>query len=193
MGFTLYNIRIEEIKELKITERDIFNFVFYPALVREEIRLFLASIENSTDSIIFYKELKSSLEIPIDNNIKQKLAEKISAYKFKNVIQLYPVQELKQKRNGIVLAAASVEEKPKIITKTFYDADKTYIIKVINYSENSKIFVFSTQQEVIKDFEIIILPENKKYHCNDNSLPLELNAPVEAESIQIEFNLKSVE
>ncbi len=85
-----------------------------------------------------------------------------------------------------------MEEKPKIITKTFYDADKTYIIKVINYSENSKIFVFSTQQEVIKDFEIIILPENKKYHCDDNSLPLELNAPVEAESIQIEFNLKLV-
>jgi hypothetical protein len=179
-------------KELKVTERDIFNFVFYPDLVREEIKMFLASIENSTDTIIFYKELKSSLEIPLDDNIKQKLSKKIRAYKYKNVIQLYPVQELKKKRNGIVLAAASVEEKPKIITKTFYDADKTYIIKVINYSDNSKIFVFSTQQEVIKDFEIIILPENKKYHCKDNLLPLELNTPIEAESIQIEFNLKSV-
>lgn len=178
-------------KELKVTERDIFDFVFYPDLVREEIRLFLASIENSTDAIIFYKGLKSSLETPLDDNIRQKLAEKISAYQYKNVIQLYPVQELKKKRNGIVLAAASVEEKPKIITKTFYDADKTYIIKVINYSDNSKIFVFSTQQEVIKDFEIIILPENKKYHCNDNLVPLELSAPIEAESIQIEFNLRS--
>jgi hypothetical protein len=136
--------------------------------------------------------LKSSFEIPLDDNTKQKLAQKISSYKLNNVIQLSPVQELKKKRNGIVLAAASEEEKPKIITKTFYDADKTYIIKVINYSDNSKIFVFSTQQEVIKDFEIIILPENKKYHCNDNSLPLELSTPIEAESIQIEFNLNAV-
>ncbi len=153
--------------------------------------MFLASIENSNDAIIFYKELKSSLDVPLDNDLKKKLAEKISLYSFNNVIQLYPVQEIKRKRNGIVLAAASVEEKPKIITKTFYDADKTYIIKVINYTDNSKIFVFSTQQEVIKDFEIIILPKNKKYHCKDNLLPLELNTPIEAESIQIEFKLKS--
>jgi hypothetical protein len=179
-------------KELKVTERDIFNFVFYPDLVREEIKMFLASIEDSTDAIIFYKELKSALEIPLDDNIKQRLAEKISAYKYQNVIQLYPVQELKKKRNGIVLAAASVEEKPKIITKTFYDADKTYIIKVINYSDNSKIFVFSTQQEVIKDFEIIIQPQNEKYHISDNSMPLELNRRILAESIQIKFNLNAV-
>lgn len=177
---------------MKITERDIFNFVFYPDLVREEIKIFLASIENSTDAIIFYKELKSFLNEPLSIEIQNKLSKKIRAYKFNNVIQLYPVEEIKKTRNGIVLAAASVEEKPKIITKTFYDTDKTYIIKVINYTDNSKIFVFSTQQEVIKDFEIIVLPENKKYHCKDNSLPLELNSPVEAESIQIKFNLKSV-
>lgn len=177
---------------MKISERDIFNFVFYPDLVREEIKMFLHSIEDSTDAIFFYKELKDSLSKDLLLSIKQKLAKKIKLYKFNNVIQLYPVQEINKKRNGTVLAAASVDEKPKIITKTFYDADKTYIIKVINYTENAKIFVFSTQQEMIKDFEIIILPENKKYHCNDNSLPLELNAPVEAESIQIEFNLNAV-
>jgi hypothetical protein len=175
---------------LKITERDIFNFVFYPELVKEELRAFLSSIENSTDAIIFYKELKISLQKELSFDIKKNVAQKISAYKLSNIISLYPVQVIKKKGNRIVLAAASIEEKPKIITKTFYDADKTYIIKVINYSENSKIFVFSTQQEVIKNFEIIILPENKKYHCNDNSLPLELSTPVEAESIQIEFNLK---
>lgn len=179
-------------KELKITERDIFNFVFYPELVKDEIRLFLQSIENTTDAIIFYKNLKASLNEPIDNNLKMKIAQKIKAYKYNNIIKLFPVEELKKKKNGVVLAAASEEEKPRIVTKTFYNEDKTYIIKVINYKDNSKIFVFSTQQEVIKDFEIIILPENKKYHCNDNSLPLELSSPVEAESIQIEFNLNAV-
>ena len=177
---------------MKITERDIFNFVFYPNLVREEIISFLSSIENTNDAVIFYKELKSALEIPLDDNIKQKLVQKIRAYKYNNIIQLYPVEEIKKRKNGIVLAAASEDEKPKIVTKTFYDIDKTYIIKVINYSTNAKIFVFSTQQELIKDFEIIILPENKKYHYNDNSLPLELSTPIEAESIQIEFNLNAV-
>lgn len=154
--------------------------------------MFLQTIEDSTDAIIFYKELKSELEKPISLDIKKKLAEKIPTYSFSNIIQLYPVAEIKKKKNGVVLAAASPEETPKIITKTFYDEDKSYIIKVINYEKNSKIFVFSTQQEVIKNFDINILPENKKYHCNDNSLPLELNMPVQADTIQIEFNLKSV-
>lgn len=174
---------------MNLTERDIFNFVFYPNLVSEEKRSFLASIENSTDAIIFYKKLKSSLSVSLTDEVKRKLAEKIDVYKYNNILHLFSVEELKKKKNDLVLAAASAEEKPKIITKTFYDADKTYIIKVINYTVNSKIFVFSTQQEIIKDFEIIILPENKKYHCNDNSLPLELSSPIEAEAIQLEFNL----
>lgn len=177
---------------MKVTERDIFNFVFFPESLRDEIKAFLSAIEDTSEAVIFYKEMKFALNEELSLSIKKKIAKKIEAYKFTNIIHLYPVEEISKKRNGIVLAAASVEEKPKIITKTFYDTDKTYIIKVINYKDNSKIFVFSTQQEMIKDFEIIILPENKKYHCDDNSLPLELSSPVEAESIQIEFNLNAV-
>ena len=160
---------------MKINERDIFNFIFYPELVAEDIRSFLRSIEDSSDAIIFYKELKESLELELPTEIKKKISEKIPLYKFSNVIQLFPVEEIKKKRNGVVLAAASPEETPKIVTKTFYDEDKSYIIKVINYEKNSKIFVFSTQQEVIKNFDLIIQPNNEKYHIKDNSLPLELN------------------
>lgn len=177
---------------MKISERDIFNFVFYPGQVREEIKLFLQSIEESTDAIIFYKELKESLDKGISIEAKKKLSNKIPAYKFNNFIQLYPVEEIKKKRNSYTLAAASPEESPKIVTKTFYDEDKSYIIKVINYERNSKIFVFSTQQEVIKNFDLIIQPNNEKYHIKDNLIPLELNQQTQADSIQIEFNLNAV-
>lgn len=174
---------------MKISERDIFNFVFYPDLVREEIKLFLQSIEDSTDAIIFYKELKESLDKGISIETQKKLSEKIPAYKFSNVIELYPIEEIKKKRNSYTLAAASPEEQPKIVTKTFYDEDKSYIIKVINYEKNSKIFVFSTQQEVIKNFDIVVKPENQRFHLDDNSLPLELSNRIAPESISIEFNL----
>lgn len=174
---------------MKVSDRNIFNFIFYPSIVREEIKLFLQSIEESTDAIIFYKELKDSLSKDLSLSIKQKLAEKIKLDKFNNVIQLYPVQEISKKRNGVVLAAASPEETPKIVTKTFYDEDKSYIIKVINYEKNSKIFVFSTQKEVIKNFDILVKPENHRFHLEDNSLPLEVNNRIFPESISIEFNL----
>lgn len=174
---------------MKVNERDIFNFVFYPGLVREEIKMFLHSIEDSTDAIIFYKELKDSLNSDLSIETKKKISEKIPIYEFSNIIQLYPVEENKKKRNSFTLAAASPEETPKIVTKTFYDEDKSYIIKVINYEKNSKIFVFSTQQEVIKNFDLIIQPQNEKYHIKDNLIPLELADRIHPDSIQIEFNL----
>lgn len=174
---------------MKVSEREIFNFVFYPELVREEIKMFLHSIEDSTDALIFYKELKESLSSDLSVETKKKISEKIPVYKFSNVIQLYPVEEIKKKRNGYTLAAASPEETPKIVTKTFYDEDKSYIIKVINYETNSKIFVFSTQQEVIKKFNLIIQPNNEKYYIKDNLIPLELPTPIQPDTIQIEFCL----
>ena len=98
------------------------------------------------------------------------------------------MEVIKKKNNGSVLAAASPEEIPKIVTKTFCDEDKSYIIKVINSEKNSKIFVFSTQQEVLKNFDLIIQPGNEKYHIDNNNIPLELEKRVFPESVRIELS-----
>lgn len=174
-----------------ITEKDIFNFVFYPESITKEKGKFLESSADFREEIEFYSALKKSLGEELHLDVKKKIALKINAYRIGNIIYLYPVEELKKQKhsNGLVLAAASKEAKPTISTKTFYDADKTYIIKVINYEKISKIFVFSTQYELIKDFELIILPQNFKYHLADNTAPLELDFNVEPESISLEFNL----
>lgn len=176
---------------MRVTEKDIFNFVFYPHLVREEIYDFLSSISESNGTIAFYKELKDSLSREVSGNLKKKLSKKFGFYKPDNIITLYPVEEIRKKYNGSVLAAASIEESPKIVTKTFYDEDKSYIIKIINYEKSSKIFVFSTQQEVIKNFDLIIQPNNEKYHIPNNLVPLEINKQISADSIQIEINLSA--
>lgn len=49
--------------------------------------------------------------------------------------------------------------------------------------------MFSTQYEVIKNFDIIITPQNVRYHIDDNTIPLELEHNVDPESIILEFNL----
>jgi len=175
----------------EITEKDIFNFVFYPEFLSKEKVSFLQTSSDFNDEVEFYSSIRNSLSDELDFEVKQKIASTIDIYKLKNIIYLYPVEELKiQKRsNELVLAAASKEDKPTISTKTFYDADKTYIIKVINYDKSSRVFVFSTQYELIKDFELNILPQNLKYHISDNSAPLELDFNVEPESICLQFNL----
>jgi len=174
-----------------ITEKDTFNFVFYPEAVTKEKDDFLKSSSDFKEEIEFYSLLKKSLNEELGFDIRRKIASKIDTYKLANIIYLYPVDEYHNHKisNNVRLAAASPEEKPKVSSKTFYDEDKTYIIKVINYEKNSRVFVFSTQYELIKDFELNILPQNLKYHILDNSAPLELDFNVEPESISLEFNL----
>ncbi len=173
---------------MKITERDIFNFVFYPGLLNKEIKAFLASIEESSDAITFYKELKSELEDNLTNEIRAKIKNKIPAYHPLNIIDLHALKETKDKRqNGSRLAAASTELKPKMTTKTFVDNDKEYLIKVLNYGDKTKVFVFSTKDEVVKNFDIIIEPHNLKFHFEDNSEPLKINHLIDAEKIEIRF------
>lgn len=174
---------------MKVTEKDIFNFVFYPELVKEEIKAFLATIECSPDSIAFYKELKSELENSIPIDIKNKIADKIKSYLPINIIELHPLKEPEiKKENGSRLAAASTTElKPKMTTKTFVDNEKEYLIKVLNYGETTKVFVFSTKDEIVKNFDIVIEPHNLKYHFEDNSEPLRIERSIEPEKIQLQF------
>jgi hypothetical protein len=174
-----------------ITEKDIFNFVFYPELISKEKVNFLQTSSDFKDEIEFYSSLKKSLCEEINPEIQKIISLKINAYKLQNIIYLYPVEEQHNKKtsNNLVLAAASLEDKPKVSAKTFYDEDKTYIIKVINYEKSSKVFVFSTQYDLVKDFDLNILPQNLKYHITDSSVPLELDFIVEPESISLEFNL----
>jgi hypothetical protein len=175
----------------EITEKDIFDFVFYPESVTKEKERFLGTSSDFKAEIEFYSSVKKSLSDELYLETRKKIASKINVYKLENIIYLYPVEEFHNRNasKNLVLAAASPEEKPKISSKTFYDEEKTYIIKVINYEKSSRVFVFSTQYELIKDFELNILPQNLKYHLSDNSSPLELDFNVEPESISLEFNL----
>lgn len=176
---------------MKITEKDIFNYVFFSEGLSKEKIVYLEDSPIFKEEIEFYSSIKNSLNEDINFETKRKIGAKIDSYKPVNIIYLHPVTEhYKPKRsNGLVLAAASEAEKPKVSTKTYYDEDKTYIIKVINYEKSSKVFVFSTQYELVKDFHLNILPQNLKYHIADSSIPLELDFIVEPESISLEFNL----
>ncbi|MBK7632734.1 MAG: hypothetical protein IPJ23_19020 [Ignavibacteriales bacterium] len=98
-------------------------------------------------------------------------------------------EPLKNKKpNHLVLAAASENNTaPKMVTKTFVDDGKDYLIKVLTYGSTTKVFVFSTHDEILKDFHIIIEPQNLKYHLNDNTEPLKIGQAIDADLVKIEF------
>lgn len=74
-----------------------------------------------------------------------------------------------------------------MVTKTFVDDGKDYLIKVLTYGSTTKVFVFSTHDEILKDFHIIIEPQNLKYHLNDNTEPLKIGQAIDADLVKIEF------
>lgn len=173
---------------MKINEQDIFNFVFYPHLLNEEVKEYLSKTENYTEAIIFYKELKSELESNLSFEEKRFIASKIDTYKIPRTIYLNKLKESSQKNITRLAAASTTELRLKMTTKTFVDNDKEYLIKVLNYGETTKVFVFSTKDEVVKNFDIIIEPGEVEYHFEDNSQPLKIQKSIEIDKIELRFN-----
>lgn len=172
-----------------INEQDIFNYVFYPESLSAEKRLKISEDISLAEMVLFYQQLKKDLGKSIDQSVKIKLASKIPVYTLSNIVILHPLKSpepIRSRTNR--LAAASTELKPQTTTKTFVDKEKDYLIKVLNYGETTKVYVFSTKDEVIKDFNIIIDPQNLEYHLDDNSEPLVLDKLIDVERMKIQFN-----
>jgi hypothetical protein len=176
-------------ENIVIDEHDLFCYIFFPESVSSEKKELIESDNSFEETLDFYRKLKLNTENKPDDALKKKIANKISAYSLSNVIQLYPLKEpMITIQSGNRLAADSKELKPKMTTKTFVDNDKEYLIKVLNYGGQTKVFVFSTKDEIVKNFDIIVEPHNLKFHFDDNSEPLKVDHTIEAEKIEIRFN-----
>ena len=173
-----------------ITEKDIFNSVFFKNLVAHEMRKAIENNDLFNDAITFYENLRDSLKKELPFSIKEKLALKIPAYRLYDKITLYPINDEFTQRRGdvLILAANSPKEMPKVSSTTFFDSDKKYLIRILNYKSSAKIYVFGTQEEILKNYKITLFPTRVSYSQKDNSIPLDIDSKVDAEKIKLEFN-----
>ncbi len=184
---------------MEITERDLFNYVFYKETLAEDKAQFLKKTDIYKDEIDFFSSLKNSLSEEISPELKKKIIQKIPAYrnepdlnrdKLSNIIVLYPVVEKpkrKKKSEGLVLAADSAELKQLQASQTFSDEKKEYLIKLVSSESETKIFVFSTSEAELKNLKLTLHPKETEYFLKDNSNPLEVNESVSVESISLEL------
>ncbi len=61
----------------------------------------------------------------------------------------------------------------------------TYSFRLWRYDKGVCVF---HENEVVKNFDIIIEPQNLEYHFKENSEPLKIEDSIEAEKIEIQFN-----
>ncbi|MBK6915690.1 MAG: hypothetical protein IPH11_19260 [Ignavibacteriales bacterium] len=174
-----------------INEQELFEYVFSPQnLSAEKIRE-IEQGESMREAIEFYKNLKLNLSKKVDESLKIKLAEKISAYTLPKIFTLYPnhIKWENEPRKSNILAADTLEDELKVSAKTYADKENNYLIRTVSTGNVTKIYVFSFTQMIVKDFYIVLEPSKEKYHVMDNSQPFVIEKIIDAESITIEFNL----
>jgi hypothetical protein len=172
---------------MSISERDIFNFVFAPHLLDDEKKE--AVSKNFPGDVHFYKELKKGKE-DFPEEIKYKIKEKIPAYNLLNSVKLFPYNEnkIKKRKDRPTLAAGSAALKENLIVTTFFDEQKKFISRLLVENDQSKLYIFSTEEEVLNNLKIKMLPSKREYFMENNSSPLLFQSSEKIESIEISFD-----
>jgi len=134
---------------IKVTEQDIFKYVFSPQSLSEEKREYLHGNEKYQSQISYYKSVKSAIDSETSSDLKKKIAAKIPAYTLANVFTLHQVKysEEKEKSGKAIFAAKTKEESTKLKTYTFTDDEKKYLVRIISYEKSTRVYLLSFQVE----------------------------------------------
>jgi hypothetical protein len=160
---------------IKISEKDLFNFVFYPnELIKDKYNFIAENFEIFSTELKMLKELHENLKIPLDESISKKLEEIINSHLENKEIILVKEQIRNEfKSNDFLLAAASTHIHQNK-TETFIDAENRYLAKIIFNTVDNKLFVFSNHMSVNQNIKVKLLPSNTTLFCNLNDFPLSI-------------------
>ncbi len=172
---------------MNLNERDIFKFVFSQRSLSEEKREYLRGNQKYESQISYYKTVKNAMDSETSFKLKKKIAAKIPAYSLANVFNLYSVEyEEKKKDSGkVIFAAKTKDEAAKIKTKTFIDNEKNFLVRIINFENSTKIYLFTPADDKVENITIKIFPGREDFYMNNNSTPLVIDKRIDVEYIEL--------
>ncbi len=171
----------------KITEEDIFKYVFYLESLDAEKKSFINdNYSKYVQEIEFCREMKSEEEIELPQIIIDKLLSRICENS--KIITLYPQIEKKNEQK-MFLAAASNTEEYQISSLTLIDKNSDYLIKILNYNQHSEIFVFSNDFSPINKFNLTILPQSLKLSNEDSAKLITTEKLANIEKIELHYKV----
>ena len=174
---------------MTITEKDIFNYVFFKDTLDKEKITEIEEDNKMLSQIDFYKELKKNLLQDISNDTKKKLNAKIQAYNLADVITLFP-QELPDtsKRIKLLKYAAASEMENASSVLTYINEDKNYLVRLHKDENKYKIFVFSTLQDKLKNLQLTFSPSGEIISLKDNQSPFLISLSQIPDKIEVKLN-----
>lgn len=157
---------------IRITEKDLFTFVFYSDNLSEEKRLLInENLDMFNAELDFLHNLENNLGQTIPNSILDRIHEKIDSFEVKNNHILEKIEN-DSDSEYFILAADSPDNMLLPKTETFVDTGKKYMCKIISTTESNKIYLFSNDSNSFLEFKITLLPSKESFIVNKKDMPV---------------------
>jgi hypothetical protein len=167
-----------------ITEKDIFNFIYFTTeLSIQKYEYIRDNYDMFSEVIGFYSSIKEytySTESNSDSP-EQNFQELI-------IIELFEKKLNINKGPTVLRYAADSLLLNKSSVSTFADTEQKYLIRILSSGKGSVMYVFSSSGEQINNFEVTLLPSQKKYPLENNLNPVTIEDETNIEKIQIKLN-----
>ncbi len=165
-----------------LKEQDLFNFVFFRREIDSKKLLFLEE-SRYIFNLTLFKNIKEGLSENLPVFIKEKIKNRIKCYNPIENIILNPIKEVKHDD----APPADSTEKHAVSKSTFIDESNIYLIRLINYEDSSRLFLFSRNEEKINNYKLIMSPGNETFIVKNNVIPLEIDHKVTVTGIELIF------
>lgn len=169
------------VRSIKISEEDIFKFVFNPESLKDEVKVYIqTNVELFSEEISYCIQLKNDFaENQLQHNNK-----KIESINLKQIIELFPNEIKVNPNQGVVLAAAS--EKVHHVKKhiSFSDSEENFLIRVVDVQSKCMLYFFSKDTNLSK-IRIKIFPSENEYYINNIKKPIEIQPEAEIQKITL--------
>jgi predicted transcriptional regulator with HTH domain len=175
---------------LVITEKDIFDYVYYRDSLSPEKTKYMEDHQNLfSENIAYYKAYQNSMENKVDNEIERKFLSEISGEDL-NVLRLFPKQiELSEINKKLKLAADTVNLTANPFTQTFVDKNSLIMLRLVGQKGKTAIYIFSTEDKKLKNIKLELLPSRNAYQMENNQSYLEVDSELTAQEIRMSFEV----
>ena len=152
------------IKILKVTEKDLFIYIFYPDKLSENTFKYInKNTEKFHSELELLSDMKANMNSPLPGEVSSKIMSEIESYEGKQEIFLYKSKETQPSE---FLLEASSGEDPNALTETFQDENKLILVKIVSQKKKSKIYFFSKNTDKELPVYLRFYPSFKTFLVN---------------------------
>ncbi|MFH0736656.1 MAG: hypothetical protein V1773_00905 [bacterium] len=171
-----------------ISESDLFKFVFHIDDLNIDKRQFIEdNFEKFSSKIEFLRRNKLFQNSPfLEDELDDAVGKILNKETSPRIFYLAKKEgSITVESESLKLAANSYKLHKNNVLDTYIDSKSNYIIKIIHSEDNSKIFLFDKENNVLENYTIELLPAGITFTCKDNKSPLVIDKDLIVEEVKL--------